>query len=179
MPVLTGEELHDAAMAKKSTAGGFGGWAWNEVKAHSLSRFAELALSCARLNPLVSGLKDSLMLTLPWSPRWKVTVQCLGNAPCASFLLFTGFGPRFDLLTLRSGFAPGSLTPCSVQEQEFPLLMCGIPQLLTLKSFSATHVKETSISSWLSTLWTETSLIVLLGGLGSLHGSWGVNSPLG
>ena len=35
MPVLTSEELHDAAMAKKSTAGGLDGWAWNEVQALS------------------------------------------------------------------------------------------------------------------------------------------------
>ena len=36
LPILTGRELHDVAMAKKSTAGGLDGWAWNEVKALSL-----------------------------------------------------------------------------------------------------------------------------------------------
>ena len=44
MPVLTGEELHDAAIAKKSTAGGIDVWAWNEVKALSLPWFVGLAL---------------------------------------------------------------------------------------------------------------------------------------
>ena len=33
--LLTGEELHDVAMAKKSTGGGLDGWAWSEVKALS------------------------------------------------------------------------------------------------------------------------------------------------
>ena len=37
LPTLTGEELHDVTMAKKSTSGGLDGWARNEVKALSLS----------------------------------------------------------------------------------------------------------------------------------------------
>ena len=36
LPILTGEELYDVAMAKKSSGGGLNGWAWNEVKALSL-----------------------------------------------------------------------------------------------------------------------------------------------
>ena len=44
LPILTGEELYEAAMAKKSTAGGLDGWAWNEIKALSLSWFVGLAL---------------------------------------------------------------------------------------------------------------------------------------
>ena len=35
MPLLTGEELHDVAMAKKSTGGGLDGWAWSEVNSLS------------------------------------------------------------------------------------------------------------------------------------------------
>ena len=31
LPILTGEELYEAAMAKKSTAGGLDGWAWDEI----------------------------------------------------------------------------------------------------------------------------------------------------
>ena len=42
LPILTGEELHDVAMANKSTDGGPDGWAWNEVKALSLSWFVGL-----------------------------------------------------------------------------------------------------------------------------------------
>ena len=44
LPILTGEDLYEAAMAKKSTAGGLDGWAWNKVKALSLSWFVGLAL---------------------------------------------------------------------------------------------------------------------------------------
>ena len=42
--MLIGEELYEAAMAKKSTAAGLGGWAWNEIKVLSLSWFVCLAL---------------------------------------------------------------------------------------------------------------------------------------
>ena len=44
LPILTGEELYEVALAKKSTAGGLDGWAWNEIKALSLSWFVGLAL---------------------------------------------------------------------------------------------------------------------------------------
>ena len=44
-----------------------------------------------------------------------MTAPRLDNAPCASFLWFTGLGPRFALLMFRSGFTPRSLTQCSVQ----------------------------------------------------------------
>ena len=44
LPILTGEELYEVAMAKKSTAGGLDGWAWNEIKALSLPWFVGLAL---------------------------------------------------------------------------------------------------------------------------------------
>ena len=39
MPILTGEALYDAAMHKKSTAGGLDGWAWNENEIKALSFF--------------------------------------------------------------------------------------------------------------------------------------------
>ena len=32
LPILNGEDLYEAVMAKKSTAGGLDGWAWNEIK---------------------------------------------------------------------------------------------------------------------------------------------------
>ena len=58
VPMLTREKLHDVAMAKKSTAGGLDGWAWNEVKALSSSWFVELAqvlkLRMRRNGPKVS-----------------------------------------------------------------------------------------------------------------------------
>ena len=61
MPTLTVEELHDVAMARKSTAGGMDGWAWNEVKALSLSWFAGLALVLRQIESAGKWLRVSLM----------------------------------------------------------------------------------------------------------------------
>ena len=44
-----------------------------------------------------------------------VIVRRLDSALCASFLWFTGCGPRFALLKSRTGFTRGSLTLCTVQ----------------------------------------------------------------
>ena len=68
LPILTGEELYDVAMAKKSTAGGLDGWAWNEIKALSLSWFVGLALV---LRPIEAagtwpqGLLDAFIAMIP------------------------------------------------------------------------------------------------------------------
>ena len=43
LPVLSGEDLHSAALAKKSTSGGFDGWVWSELKALPLSWYVGLA----------------------------------------------------------------------------------------------------------------------------------------
>ena len=57
LPVLSGEELNDAAMAKKSTAVGLDCWAWNEVKA--LSWFVGLALVLRQIEAAGRWSKDS------------------------------------------------------------------------------------------------------------------------
>ena len=44
LPRITGRDLQEVARAKKSTAGGLDGWAWNEVKALSLPWFSGLAI---------------------------------------------------------------------------------------------------------------------------------------
>ena len=44
LPILTGEKLYEAAMAKKTTAADLDGWTWNEIKALSPSWFVGLAL---------------------------------------------------------------------------------------------------------------------------------------
>ena len=43
MPVLTGEDLHSAVLAKKVTSVGLDGWSWNELKAVPLSWYVGLA----------------------------------------------------------------------------------------------------------------------------------------
>ena len=44
LPQITGRDLHEVARAKKSTAGGLDGWAWNEIKALPLPWFSGLAI---------------------------------------------------------------------------------------------------------------------------------------
>ena len=44
LPEITGRDLQEVARAKKSTAGGLDGWAWNEIKALPLPWFSGLAI---------------------------------------------------------------------------------------------------------------------------------------
>ena len=44
LPRITGRDLQEVARAKKSTAGGFDGWAWNEIRALLLPWFSGLAI---------------------------------------------------------------------------------------------------------------------------------------
>ena len=44
LPRITGRDLQEVARAKKATAGGLDGWAWNEVKALPLPWFSGLAI---------------------------------------------------------------------------------------------------------------------------------------
>ena len=44
LPRITGQDLLDVARAKRSTAGGLDGWAWNVVKALPLAWFSGLAI---------------------------------------------------------------------------------------------------------------------------------------
>ena len=44
LPRITERDLQEVARAKKSTAGGLDGWAWNEVKALSLPCFSGLSI---------------------------------------------------------------------------------------------------------------------------------------
>ena len=44
LPRITGRDLQEVARAKKSTAGGLDGWAWNDIKALPLPWFSGLAI---------------------------------------------------------------------------------------------------------------------------------------
>ena len=87
LPILIGEELYEAAMAKKSTAAGLDGWAWNEIKALSLSWFVGLALVLRQVEAAgqwPQGLLDAYIAMIPKAegdstPPWS-----------ASFVRFTG-----------------------------------------------------------------------------------------
>ena len=68
IPIFTGEELYEAAMAKKSTAAGLDGWAWNEIKALSLSWFVGLALVLRQIEAAgqwPQGLLDAYIAMIP------------------------------------------------------------------------------------------------------------------
>ena len=68
LPILTGEELYEVAMAKKSTAAGLDGWAWNETKALSLSWFVGLAFVLRQIEAAgrwPQGLLDAYIAMIP------------------------------------------------------------------------------------------------------------------
>ena len=68
LPILTGVDLYEVAMAKKSTAGGLDGWAWNEIKALSLSWFVGLALVLRQIEAAgkwPQGLLDAYIAMIP------------------------------------------------------------------------------------------------------------------
>ena len=44
LPKITGRDLFEVARAKKSTAGGLDGWAWNEIKCLPVAWFSGLAI---------------------------------------------------------------------------------------------------------------------------------------
>ena len=50
-PRITGRDLQQVAWAKKSTAGGLDGWAWNEMKALPLPWFSGLAILLELVEP--------------------------------------------------------------------------------------------------------------------------------
>ena len=66
LPRITGRDLQEVARAKKSTAGGLDGWAWNEIKALSV---ALVFWSCysfgSWLRLLVPGRRGFSMPFLP------------------------------------------------------------------------------------------------------------------
>ena len=68
LPVISGRDLQDVARAKKATAGGLDGWAWNEIKALPLPWFSGLAIL---LNLVEStgtwpqGLLDAYIVMIP------------------------------------------------------------------------------------------------------------------
>ena len=68
LPRNTGRDLQDVARAKKSTAGGLDGWAWNEVKALPLPWFSGLAIQLQLVETAgvwPPGLLDAYIAMIP------------------------------------------------------------------------------------------------------------------
>ena len=67
-PRITGRDLQEVARAKKSTAGGLDGWAWNEIKALPLPWFSGLAILLELVESTGTwpqGLLDAYIAMIP------------------------------------------------------------------------------------------------------------------
>ena len=158
LPILTGEDLYEAAMAKKSTAGGLDGWAWNEIKALSLSWFVVLALVLRQIETTgqwPQGLRDAYIAMIP---KAEGDSTPLGQRPLCVLPVVYRLWASVRLAHLG-----------------VPRLMPGMPLLLTLKRFLVMLVTLAFISSLLMLLslltpLTAICLIVPLAGLVFLPG---------
>ena len=68
LPRITGRDLQELARAKKSTAGGLDGWAWNEIKALPLPWFSGVAVILALVETSgiwPQGLLDAYVAMIP------------------------------------------------------------------------------------------------------------------
>ena len=95
LPMLTGEELYEAAMAKKSTAAGLDGWAWNEIKALSLSWFVGLALVLRQVEAAGQWPQGLLDAYIAMIPKAEGDSTPLVSALYVSCRWFIAFGPLF------------------------------------------------------------------------------------
>ena len=68
LPWITGRDLREVVCAKKSTAGGLDGWAWNELKALPLPWFSGLAILLELIETTGTwpqGLLDAYIAMIP------------------------------------------------------------------------------------------------------------------
>ena len=68
LPRITGRDLQEVARAKRSTAGGLDGWAWNEIKALPLPWFSGLAVLLELVESTgiwPQGLLDAYIAMIP------------------------------------------------------------------------------------------------------------------
>ena len=68
LPRITGRDLQEVARAKRATAGGLDGWAWNEVKALPLPWFSGLAILLELVESTGTwpqGLLDAFIAMIP------------------------------------------------------------------------------------------------------------------
>ena len=94
LPRITGRDLQEVARAKKSTAGGLDGWAWNELKALPLPLFSGLAILLELVETSgvwPQGLLDAYIAIIPKADGF----YPLGQPPSLCSLLCTGCGLPF------------------------------------------------------------------------------------
>ena len=95
LPILTGKELYEVAMAKKSTAAGLDGWAWNEIKALSPSWFVGLALVLRQVEAAAQWPQNLLDTYIAKIPKAEGDSTPLGQRPLCVLPVVTVFGSRF------------------------------------------------------------------------------------
>ena len=105
LPRSTGRDLQEVAKAKKSTAGGLDGWAWNEIKALPLPWFSGIAFLLELVGTSgvwPQGLLDACIAMIPKADG---DPNPLVSGPSVCSRLCAGCGPPFGLDIFGSGVA--------------------------------------------------------------------------
>ena len=114
LPRITGRDLQEVARAKKSSAGGLNGWAWNEVKALPLPCFSILSILLNLVETSgvwPQGLLDAYIDMIP-KDDGDTTPQVNGPSVCSR--LCTSCGLPFGMDIRGSGLRGGYLSRCLV-----------------------------------------------------------------
>ena len=112
LPILTGEELYEAVMAKKSTAAGLDGWAWNEIKALSRSWFVGLALVLRHIETIGQWPQGLLDAYIAMIPKAEGDSTPIGQRPLCVLAVVYRLWASVRLVHLREWFS--SCVPDSV-----------------------------------------------------------------
>ena len=125
MPVLTGEDLHSAVLAKKSTSGGLDGWGWNELKALPLSWYVGLAWILRLFEDTgvwPDGLLDAYITMIPMTDGDSTPS---GQRPLCVLPVIYRLWASVRLSIFSIGFTPRCLTLFPVLVKSFLALMPG------------------------------------------------------
>ena len=113
LPRITGRDLQEVDRAKKATAGGLDGWAWNEIKALPLPWFSGLAFLLELIESTGTwpqGLLDAYIVMIP-----KVDGDStLGQRPRSVLPVVYRLWASLRLGHLWSGLREGCLNRCLV-----------------------------------------------------------------
>ena len=171
LPRITGRDLQEVARAKKSTAGGLDGWAWNEIKALPLPWFSGLAVLLNLVEDTGTwpqGLLDAYIAMIPKADGDSTAL--LVNGPSVCSRLCTGCGLPFGLDICGSGLRCGYLSRCLVLVTVYLRWRPGSPLLWILRRF----FRELVVISCM--LWSRMSLSPLILLIGPfwivLQGGW-------
>ena len=112
LPRITGRDLQEVARARKSTAGGLDGWAWNEIKALPLPWFSGLAILLELVE--TSGIWPQGLLDAYIAMIRKVDGDStpLGQRPLSVLPVVYRLGLPFGLDICGRGLRGGYLTRC-------------------------------------------------------------------